>query len=348
MGYISVVPPYTLIVSADRHPVNPRSYDCFGKLICFKPIRLIGDPHTYENNNEFLRDIIQDGAGSDEDHSNTNQLLRGAERTNLLMPVYMNMKDDSGISISAMPIWTYDSLYALENRQIGWIYASYDSIKNEFSADAITPELIENAKVLLYGEVDYYNSYLRGECYRFDLYRGGKPVANYIGLLGKLEDVKKEIEDLIPDDCRGITDKLRCIEPGSGLSFVPESETLTLTYPEIPQPTAYPSGSEAISGRASRGINEVPVDVDVFPVNDPAGITLAIANIVIDNNIAVNGITIERRSNDLAVTMPKAKDINGRSFNVCAIISKELRALVNTLIMETYASKMAERAAVKF
>ena len=53
MGYISVVPPYTLIVSADSHPVNPRSYECFGKLICFKPIRIIGDPHTYENNNAF-------------------------------------------------------------------------------------------------------------------------------------------------------------------------------------------------------------------------------------------------------------------------------------------------------
>ena len=95
------------------------------------------------------------------------------------------MKDDSGISISAMPIWTYDSLYTLENKQIGWIYALHNSVKKEFSADTLTPDLIENAKVLLFGEVDYYNSYLRGECYRFDLYRDGKPVANYTGLLGK-------------------------------------------------------------------------------------------------------------------------------------------------------------------
>ena len=337
MGYISVVPPYTLIVSADSHPVNPRSYECFGKLICFKPIRIIGDPHTYENNKAFLQDIIQ-GGGEPCDYTNTAGLLRAAECINILMPVYM--KDDSGISISAMPIWTYDSLYALENKQIGWIYASHDSVKKEFSADTLTPDLIENAKVLLFGEVDYYNSYLRGECYRFDLYQVGKPVANYTGLLGKLEDVKKEIEDLVPDDCRGITEKLRRIEPGSGLSFIPESDIIAPACFDLAPPTGGPPVPETPKDGTNSGGTDVPLDVDVFPINDPSGVTLAIANIVIDNNIAVNGITIERRLDDLSVVMPKAKDINGRAFNVCAIISKNLRTKINSMIVDAYRLKI--------
>jgi len=338
MGYISVVPPYNLIVSADSHPVNPRSYECFGKLICFKPIRIIGDPHTYENNNAFLHDIIPGGVEPG-DQTNTAGLLEAAGRTNILLPVYM--KDDSGISIFAMPIWTYDSLYALENRQIGWIYATHDSVKKEFSADILTPDLIENAKVLLFGEVDYYNNYLRGECYRFDLYRGGKSVANYTGLLGKLEDVKKEIEDLIPDDCRGITEKLRRVEPGSGFSFIQESDIISPACLELLPPVCGPQGPETLTG-SSNTINAViPLDVDVFPVNDPAGVTLAVANIVVDNNIAINGITIERRPDDLAVVMPKAKDINGRTFNVCAIISKNLRTKINSMIVDAYRLKIS-------
>ena len=335
MGYISVVPPYTLIVSADCHPVNPRSYECFGKLICFKPIRIIGDPHTYENNNAFLTDIIE-GGGEAGDQTCVAGLLRAAERTNILMPVYM--KDDSGIS--AMPLWTYDSLYALENRQIGWIYASHDSVRKEFSASALTPDLIENAKVLLFGEVDYYNSYLRGECYRFDLYRDGKPVANYTGLLGKLEDVKKEIEDLVPDDCRGITEKLRRVEPGSGLSFIPESDIISPACFDLAPPAGGPPVPETPKGGTNGGGTEVPLDVDVFPINDPSGVTMAVANVVIDNNIAVNGITIERRLDDLSVVMPKAKDINGRAFNVCAIISKNLRIKINSMIVDAYRLKI--------
>ena len=338
MGYISVVPPYTLIVTVDRQPLNPRAFECFGKLICFNPCRFLGDPHTYENNIAFLKDIISDEKARDMDQMNTSGLLRAAEYNNVLMPVCL--KEGSGISVSAIPIWTYDSLYALENRQIGWIYVSHDKIKKEFSADSLTPDLIENAKVLLYGEVDYYDNYLRGECYRFDLYQGGKPVTNYTGLLGTLEDVKKEIEDLVPDECRGITNKLRFVEPGSGFSFLPEPEKPIASSPETAQHLIPPSSVGLLTAESNNEYSKFSVDVDIFPINDPAGVTLAIVNIAVGNIIAINGISIERRSEELVVVMPKAKDINGRTYNVCAVISKELRALINTRVIEAYNSEV--------
>jgi len=344
MGFISVVPPYTLIVSIDRYPVNPRGLECFGRLICFYPGNALGDRHTYDDYNAFLKDIIPGGADPGLERMNTTALLHAAELNNVLMPVYL--KEGAGICVSAMPVWSYDSLFALENRQIGWIYVSHDRIKQEFSTGSITPELIENAKILLYGEVDYYNNYLRGECFRFDLYKGGKPIANYRGMLGSLEDVKKEIEDLIPDECRGITDKMRCVEPGSGFFFIPESERFVPSYNESAPPIFQPSVAGASGIENNHSNKTVTVDADVFPINDPTGVTLAVVNIVIDNNIAINGITIEGHPNDLAVVMPKAKDINGRTFNVCAVISKELRALINSTVIDAYKSKIPEQAVV--
>ena len=337
MGYISVIPPYTLIVSVDNHPLNPRSFECFGRLICFHSYRVLGDPHSYENYNAFLRDIVPNDAAR-ADQMNTAELLRAAESENILMPVYM--KEEAGISISAMPVWTYDSIYALEKRQAGWIYVSHEHVKQEFSAESLTPELIENAKILLYGEVDYYNNYLCGECYRFDLYQRGRPIANYTGLLGVLDDVKKEIEDLIPDECRGITDKLRRVDYGSDtVSAQGFVEPLIPSF-EMINSNIQPANTEMPRLESNTGNRQIPVDVDIFPINDPAGIILGIVNIVIDGMIALNGITIERRSDELSVIMPKATDLNRRTFQACAVLSKELRAYINTKVIEAYKSKI--------
>jgi DNA-binding cell septation regulator SpoVG len=297
----------------------------------------------YENYSDFLRGIIHSPAGAGIGRMSTPELLRAAESENVLMPVYR--KDGDEIGISAMPVWTYDSIYALENRQIGWIYAPHGRILEEFTAGSLTPELIENAKILLFGEVDYYNSYLRGECYRFDLYQAGKPVANYTGLLGNLEDVKKEIEDLVPDGCRGITDKLRYYEPGSETP-PPEAGKHILTPAEFASldrllpGTAPPPVPDGGAGRLPVDENRgLPIEVGVFPISGPSGATVAIANIVVNNAIAINGISIERHAGDITVSMPKATDINGRTFNVCAVVAKDLRMQINDKIIGAYRAK---------
>ena len=57
-------------------------------------------------------------------------------------------------------------------------------------------------------EVDAYDSYLRGECYGFELYKNGELEDSCWGFMGDLSDVCKDMADYLPDDCKGMVEHL--------------------------------------------------------------------------------------------------------------------------------------------
>ena len=58
------------------------------------------------------------------------------------------------------------------------------------------------------GEVEYYDSYLRGEAYGFELYKDGELEDSCWGFIGSNEEALKGIEDYLPDACSGMTGEL--------------------------------------------------------------------------------------------------------------------------------------------
>ena len=58
------------------------------------------------------------------------------------------------------------------------------------------------------GEVEYYDSYLRGEAYGFELYKDGELEDCCWGFIGSNEEALKGIEDYLPDACSGMTGEL--------------------------------------------------------------------------------------------------------------------------------------------
>jgi hypothetical protein len=119
----------------------------------------------------------------------------------VILPLYLY--DHSGITMSTSSFgdpW--------DSGQVGWIYADKDKILSEFGGNALTPELREKAEKLLRGEVDYYDHYIRGDCYGFQLYRENEEIDSCWGFIGDTDDLRDAIESYMPEDCKGIMNNL--------------------------------------------------------------------------------------------------------------------------------------------
>ncbi len=119
----------------------------------------------------------------------------------VLMPLYLY--DHSGITMN-----TTGFSCPWDSGQVGWIYADKDKILLEFGGDTLTPELREKAEALLTGEVKYYDHYLRGDCYGFQLYKGDEEIDNCWGFLGDMDELRDSIEEYVPMECKGIMNNL--------------------------------------------------------------------------------------------------------------------------------------------
>ena len=143
-----------------------------------------------------------------EDILNTlpDQLLYAlASEKNLILP--LNLYDHSGLSMSVSSFIGRAQHAEWDSGQVGWIYATADSIRAEYGH--CSAESVEKAKALLKSEVETYNYYLSGQCYGFRLYENGEEMDSCWGFLGALQDVLKEIVgEVLPESHRDMVDHL--------------------------------------------------------------------------------------------------------------------------------------------
>lgn len=117
----------------------------------------------------------------------------------VLLPLYLY--DHSGITMN-----TTGFSCPWDSGQVGWIYADKEKILAEYGS--LTPDTMEKAENLLHGEVEYYDHYLRGDCYGFELYRDGVEEDSCWGFIGDPDELRENIECHLPEDCRGIMNNL--------------------------------------------------------------------------------------------------------------------------------------------
>lgn len=72
----------------------------------------------------------------------------------------------------------------------------------------MTGAIHQKADVLMRNEVAAYDSYLRGECYGFELYKNGELSDSCWGFMGNFSDVLKDMAAYLPDECKGMVDHL--------------------------------------------------------------------------------------------------------------------------------------------
>jgi len=126
-------------------------------------------------------------------------LMAIAEKHNCILPLYLY--DHSGITMN-----TTGFSCPWDSGQVGWVYASHKDIKKEYGS--FSEENAEKAMNLLRGEVTYYDHYIRGDCYGFQLYNGDEEVDSCWGFIGSPDDLREDIEGYLPDEAKGIMNNL--------------------------------------------------------------------------------------------------------------------------------------------
>ena len=128
-------------------------------------------------------------------------LLCLAEKTYCILPLYLY--DHSGITMN-----TGGFSCPWDSGQVGWIYATKEAVQNEYGCKELTPDIREKAERLLQGEVEYYDHYIRGDCYGFQLYKDDEEIDSCWGFIGDPTDLQADIESHLPEECQGIMNNL--------------------------------------------------------------------------------------------------------------------------------------------
>lgn len=228
MPMVAIKKPYTLILRDDTDVESPRESDtCFGTMVCFHRRYNLGDVHNFSDKDDLLYSLFVDTIGDEDkaerdygeivDRFDTPEyggygsykhakavddaLLEVIERKHVILPLYLY--DHSGITMN-----TTGFSCPWDSGQVGWIYASKDDIIKEYGEENLTPEKREKAENLLRGEVDYYDHYIRGDCYGFQLYKDGEELDSCWGFIGDPSDLQADIERNLPEECKGIMNNL--------------------------------------------------------------------------------------------------------------------------------------------
>lgn len=233
MMQLAIQEPYMLMVQPDDFFISPRKLDeNFGTMICFHRRYDLGDEHNYGDNEDFLKDLYLKTVGNDEKGEEkydrlldrlskqpdtpfgsreyacaVNQaLMAEIEKEHIVLPTYLYdhsalaMSTDSFIGRAVHAEW--------DSGQVGWIYVSKADIRAEYQVDRITPSVREQAENRLKDEVRIYDAYLRGECYGYELYKNGELTDSCWGFVGSFDEAIKDIAEYLPDECKGMTEKL--------------------------------------------------------------------------------------------------------------------------------------------
>ena len=141
-----------LEIHTDDIPDSPRGWDNNGTMVCFHKRYDLGDKHGYKSS---------DFSGWDELEAH----IREDHDVVVILPLYL--MDHSGITIRT----NSDQFRACDSAgwdwgQVGFIFASRESLKNGGHPDDVD---IEKVETWLRGEVKTYDQYLRGDIYGFQV-----------------------------------------------------------------------------------------------------------------------------------------------------------------------------------
>jgi stage V sporulation protein G len=87
-------------------------------------------------------------------------------------------------------------------------------------------------------------------------------------------------------------------------------------------------------------VKDVNLSVNVFPIEEPLGNTMAFASVAVDDLIAIRGIRVVDSENGLFVSMPQSQDKAGEFHDIAFPLNGELRRAMETAILDKYAAEL--------
>ena len=214
---MAVQEPYALMVQQDDILINPREPDePLGTMVCFHRRYALGDRHDFADKDTFLQKLYLDTVGNtpegeasykklvdsfSNERAVDNALLDVISEKYIVQPLYL--LDHSGL---AMQTTSFHDPW--DSGQVGWIYVSKEAVQKAFEISELTEDDLQKARTMLDSEVAIYDSYLRGECYGYELYKNGELEDSCWGFLGPVEEAVQAMTDHLPDECRDMVKRL--------------------------------------------------------------------------------------------------------------------------------------------
>ncbi len=140
-----------LKIFQDTDGADCRSWDNLTKMVCFHKRYSLGDKHDYKHDNYDSWDEMKEA-------------ISKAEDVAIIKPLFMY--DHSGITIKTSP---YGDRW--DSGQIGWVFITKKTLRENFNAKKITKKLLEKADAILEGDVETYRQEVEGDVYRFEEYK---------------------------------------------------------------------------------------------------------------------------------------------------------------------------------
>lgn len=168
---------HTIKIYQNPDAESPREWSNLGTLICWHRRYRLGDSHSFDSPEAFLRDR----AGvSDQSDLSMAQLRERADRKAVLLPVFLY--DHSGLAMNTIGFhcpW--------DSGQVGFVYVSLEAVREEFGAKRVTKALREKAEDILRAEIVSYDAYLGGRVYGYVIEWDGEEVDACWGFVGDYE-----------------------------------------------------------------------------------------------------------------------------------------------------------------
>jgi hypothetical protein len=166
---------HTIEIASDDDPLNPRvDSDNFGHMVCLHGRYNLGDKHDFKYSLDIKEYIEQ----------------------NKCVWLSLYLYDHSGITMSYKHSYPYNDRW--DAGQVGIIYATYEDIKKEFSVKRITKQAKAKAIKILEGEVETYDSYIRGDVWGYIIKdKTGEEKDSCWGFLGDMDYCIEEAKGVV-------------------------------------------------------------------------------------------------------------------------------------------------------
>jgi hypothetical protein len=160
----------TVRLEQDQDAESPREWSNLGTMVCWHGRYNLGDKHDYSTPEEFHES---------EEYKNAA----------ILLPLYLY--DHSGITMSVgesgNPFSSFDP-GNWDSGQVGYIFATRDTLRKEYSNKRITKKRIAHATEVLKGEVSTYDDFLTGNVWAYVVEdENGDVVESCCGFVGDVD-----------------------------------------------------------------------------------------------------------------------------------------------------------------
>jgi len=171
----------TVRLRMDSDPESPRNWDNLGTMVCAHRRYNLGDESGLDEAlsiiNEHLSDRQLDEMGFDSSHVPDIEKALEATGKVVMLPLYLY--DHSGITMS-----TSRFSCSWDSGKVGFIFVSKAKLKTEYGWSRMSKARLEKVYSYLQGEVETYDTFLRGDVWGFQVVEDDEVVDACWGFFG--------------------------------------------------------------------------------------------------------------------------------------------------------------------